>query len=347
MTERFWIGGATEWGGNPASGVRSLTVTSCKPAVLGPPAPVGPNPLFLAVVPDGGIVISHEVEKGSLTLVSDTDSLSSGLVPQLQTAPTESADPTNVAIVRFSSGAQAVLAANYSGGALSVNPIDGFALRDPSLVIRYTGGGPVTDRQASSHPHQVVVDYGSGLVLVPDLGTDQVHVHRIEDLENGIPDHRNIQLPPGSGPRHLVVSAGCALVAGELDALVHVVSIEGGHLVTSGSPSARGADSIQNFPSAIRLTRSGHVLVGNRGPDTIGVMTWEPVAESLDYVSEYECGGSHPRDFQLSSNEDFVVVANLQSDSVAILDFEDTEGVLSLRETLSTNSPACAVRERP
>ncbi len=343
--EVFWIGGATNWGGEPAPGLRALTVSSATAPALSQPITVAPNPMFAAVTPNGGVVVSHEVEEGSLTLFTNGQDLYRGEPTSISTAKTGGTDPTNVAVVEFPSGRSAVLSANYTGGSLSVNPLHEDLVGGPSLVIEYSGSGPATDRQASSHPHQVVINQDSGEVLVPDLGADVVHVHRIEDLERGLSEHRNIRLPEGSGPRNLVVADGCALVACELDALVHVVSLESGELLTDASPSTPGDDAVQNFPSAIRITKTGHVLVGNRGPDTIGVLRWDGDAQSLMYHSEFLCGGTHPRDFQLNTAEDLVVVANLKSNDLAILGFDDQQGTLQFRERIPTGSPSCVVRQ--
>ncbi|WRS30136.1 beta-propeller fold lactonase family protein [Actinomycetaceae bacterium MB13-C1-2] len=343
--ELFWIGGATGWGGQAAPGVRTLTISGDGGARLSEPLSIGPNPMFAAVLPTGGVVVSHEVSDGFLTLLQADESLRPEALSPPVTKKTGGSDPTSVAIVEFPSGGMAVLSANYSGGSLSVNPLSDKGLAEPSLVVRYRGSGPVSDRQASSHPHQVVVNRGSGEVFVPDLGADVIHVHRIDDLERNRPEHRDIHLPAGSGPRCLVVSNDCALVACELDALVHVITLERGEIVTDASPSIKGDDAIQNFPSAIRLTSGGNVLVGNRGPDTIGVLAWDENAQSLLYRSEFLCGGSHPRDFQLNTAEDVVVVANLKSNDLAVLDLNDDEGTLKLRETIPTGSPSCVVRQ--
>lgn len=339
----FWIGGATTWGGEAAPGIRALRLPVEGEATLTAPVPIGANPMFAALAPCGSLVVSHEVSEGALSLFPDpAQLLKEGTQPRQVTAPTDSSDPTNIALARFPDGRRVVLAANYGGGALSVNEVTDGGLGAPLLVVQYQGSGPDAERQESPHPHQVVVD--GNLVLVPDLGTDSIHVHDLADLARGDGSHRDIALPPGSGPRHLVVSDGCALVACELSGLIRVVSISNGAPITDASPTVRASDAIRNFPSAIRLTERGHVLVGNRGPDTIGVLRWEPLVESLQYQDEFLCGGQHPRDFQLNQAETRVVVANLVSNNVAVMEFSDVDGNLSLKQTLPTGSPSCTVR---
>ncbi len=345
----FWIGGATTWGGTPAKGLRSLTLDSDGVATLTEPTWVGENPAFVAQSAGLPLVVSHETTPGSLSaftsptsLVTDQGEDEGDLGPSTRTT-TGSDGPTYIAITRLPSAQDVVLSANYSGGALSVNPLSQEGVQEPSLVIQYRGSGPDRERQASPHPHQVVVVQELGAALVPDLGMDCIHVHKLEDLAKGRTDHENIPLPSGSGPRHLVVSGSVAIVACELDGLVRVVSIETGAPITDAAPWAKGLDPLVNHPSAIALTKGGHVLVGNRGPDSIGVLKWDPLVETLTYQEQFPAEGSHPRDFHLSADEKTLVVANLDSNNLAVFDFDDRAGALKLRQTLETDSPTCVV----
>ena len=63
---------------------------------------------------------------------------------------------------------------------------------------------PRPDRQGSSRAH-CVVEGRAGEVFVPDLGNDRVWVlHREGESDLVLAGH--LQAPPGSGPRHAVVS---------------------------------------------------------------------------------------------------------------------------------------------
>ncbi len=347
----FWIGGATTWGGTPARGLRSLTLDGDK-ATLSDPTWVGENPAFVAQSAGLPLTVSHETDPGTLSAFASPESLVAGREKSdeeqqdqstITRADTGSDGPTYIAIAHFPSGQDVVLAANYSGGALSVNPLSQAGIQGPSLVVQYQGSGPDKKRQASPHPHQVVVVEDLQVALVPDLGMDCIHVHKLSDLEAGRPDHKNILLPPGSGPRHLVVSGSVAIVACELEGLVRVVSIENGSPITDAVPWGKGLDPLENLPSAIALTRGGHVLVGNRGPDSIGVLKWDPLVETLTYQGQFPAGGSHPRDFHLSPDQQTLVVANLDGNNLAVFDFDDYAGILELRQTLPTGSPTCVV----
>lgn len=354
----FWVGGATEWGGEPAPGLQMLTLPKADASAHGPnltlALALNNNPMFAANVRGLPLVVSHEVGSGHLTTAKIVEDEGVGC-PSLDertalTAPTGSADPTHIAIAIGPSGERLVLAANYSGGALSVNPITQTGIAEPSLVVQYSGRGPNEERQTAPHPHQVVVDQRLGFALVPDLGTDNIHVHKLEDLAAGNGQHWGIPMPSGSGPRHLVVaqkttdlgSEPVAIVACELDSTVRAVSLVTGSMLAE--TPATGHTDIQNMPSAIRITAGNRVLVGNRGPDTIAVFDWDQDEGALKFRSEHTCGGRHPRDFELNEAETKLIVANLQSNNLAIFDYDDAEGALVLTQTIPTASPSCVVK---
>lgn len=109
----------------------------------------------------------------------------------------------------------ALLTADYSGGSISVFPVQAGRILPPVQVVRFEGHGPVADRQQAAHIHHLV-QHGNVLLAV-DLGSDCIHVLRMFDssvrpLCDGRLDRElrleqlfDIPTPAGSGPRHLVV----------------------------------------------------------------------------------------------------------------------------------------------
>lgn len=64
--ETFWIGGVTEWGPNPASGVRVLSLEEDSVGVS-KAVDVGANPMFVADYDALPVVVSQEVPGGYLS----------------------------------------------------------------------------------------------------------------------------------------------------------------------------------------------------------------------------------------------------------------------------------------
>ena len=330
--DTFWIGGATNWSEHPTPGLRTLSVTPEGHGRLGPAERAGGNPTFVSVLPDGNLVVVNEIHDGQVSLYSP----SGNFATRFSSAPTGSADPTHLTSLPDGSH---IVAANYSGGAVTVHERRPLCIKAPLVTVQYEGSGP-TPRQESPHPHQVVVYEADKSILVPDLGMDVIHVHSIDDLLQGNPRHRDIPMAPGCGPRHLIVQDHTALVVCELDNTVRAMNLQTGEELSVAAASTTAG----SLPSAIRMVDPNHVLVGNRGPDTISVLQWKD--GQLTYLGESGCGGKHPRDFALTADRKHVVVANLHSNNLAILRYHPETTSLEVVDTLETASPTCASRIR-
>ena len=74
--------------------------------------------------------------------------------------------------------------ADYSGGSVSVYPINHNIIGERANQLKFNGCGPVTRRQASSHIHQIrhlPSSYGldGEWILATDLGADKIHLIKV------------------------------------------------------------------------------------------------------------------------------------------------------------------------
>jgi 6-phosphogluconolactonase len=339
-TTRFWVGASTAGAlGSAARGIRPLDVAADGSTTLGDPVDVGANPMFLAVSAATGVLaIVHEVAEGaeSTWTIEGDDVLPFGLP-----GATEAADPCHVAFDE--SGAWA-FAANYSGGRLTAHPVGPDVAASAVFSIAFAGSGPNAERQSSPHPHQAVVDAERGRLLVPDLGSDRIRVLVLGGLPAELPHDEadDVVLHAGAGPRHLVIAGDVAIVANELDRTASVVDlVEGRELAAFPVDERVGGRGLGL--SAIRLTRAGTVLVGDRDADALVALRFDPVARTLEHAASVPTGGRHPRDLHVTHDERHALVADQQSDSIAVVRLEDgvpTEVV----GTVGTPAPACLAR---
>ncbi len=319
--------------------MRSATVSAHGRIALGPPTWVGENPLANTVT-GANVIVANEDDPGLLRLWATTRG-DEALVAVGGAQATGSSGPAAVTVTPCGGF---VLAANYGGGALSVNPIDSAGVGPASLVVNYSGG--------QSHPHQALLAQADGrdLVFVCDLGTDQVHVHSLDDLKSGDGAHHNLELPAGSGPRHAVFTGRHLVVACELDGTVRVVDWRTGKVVATqtASPGASSAGTT-NHPSAIRMlpgkTNDGAtVFVANRGPDTVSIFDWDAAAETLTFTGECPSGGATPWDMQFTHDGSHLLVANKDSNNLALLRYEPSQKTLRVADRAETPSPTSTTR---
>lgn len=336
-TTRFWVGASTSGAlGSPARGIRSLDLDADGRATLGEPIDVGPNPMFLAVSAAAGVLgVVHELADGR---ISSWTFEGDGLAPFSRTG-VASGDPCHVA---FTESGEFAFAANYSGHRVTVHPLAPDASADAVLEAEFAGSGPNLDRQAGSHPHQAVLDHDRDRLLVPDLGSDRIRVVGLARLPEALErdERADIVIHPGAGPRHLVIAGDLAITANELDRTASVIDLVAGRELAwfSIGPDTepRGLGC-----SAIRLTRGGIVLIGDRDADALRALRLDADARTLELVATVATGGRHPRDLELSRDERFALVADQGSDSIAIVALDDEGVPLRLVDTVATPAPAC------
>jgi 6-phosphogluconolactonase (cycloisomerase 2 family) len=72
----------------------------------------------------------------------------------------------------------------------------------PDITFSFGSPGPNPARQDAPHPHQIILDPTGKYVLVPDLGSDAVHVFYIDPTTFQLCRRDSLSAEGGSGPRH-------------------------------------------------------------------------------------------------------------------------------------------------
>ena len=232
-----------------------------------------------------------------------------------------------------------LVVAHYGSGSVSSVAVgtDG-RLSGPVDVHTFGGSGPDADRQQTPHAHQVVID-GEEL-LVCDLGTDRVHRLRL-GADGGLATAGPpTVLPPGSGPRHLVVLHDHLVVACELSGELWLGrrGTDGGWQQVDRVPCSR-VPSAAVSPSALRAD-GDQVLVANRGPGTVATFTVDADAGTLTPGPEFGCGGAGPRDLVVLGEQ--LWVANEADGVLSVIDRRPLPPVRPPRQ-LPSPSPVCIV----
>lgn len=239
-----------------------------------------------------------------------------------------------------------LLVAEYRGG-VSAHAIDRGAVgRRRGRFLPTTRLGPRRDRQDRPHPHMVAFDPETGDALVPDLGSDIVHVLRVEHDGSLIErTDRRLRLPPGFGPRHLCFdrTGAVCFVLGELANAVAVAVRRGDGFVLRTVVSTLSAEGARpSAAAALRPSPSGrHLLVTNRGHDSIAVLAWDAGARNLRRIGSAPTAGE-PRDL-VFADERTVVVANHHDSSLTSYAFNDRTGDLVPVDRVEVPWPACVL----
>ena len=208
----------------------------------------------------------------------------------------------------------ALLTADYSGGSISLFPVQEGRILPPAQVVRFEGHGPVAERQQASHIHHLV-QHGNFLLAV-DLGADCIHVLRLFDatvrpLCDGRLDRAlrleqlfDIPTPAGSGPRHLVIdrSGSHFYVLTELSNEILVYAMPD-FTAVNDRPALlqRLAVGDRAFPSQtggdIQLSPDGRHLYASLRNGDDGLVIARVLPDGTLERMGYQRTGAHVRDF--------------------------------------------------
>jgi 6-phosphogluconolactonase len=291
----------------------------------------GENPTFLALHPNRNYLYAvNEVREGLATAFAlDPDS---GRLQPLNSEPINGIGPCYVSL---SPDGEWLLAACYSGGSLSVLPVNSDGqVGKVSGVVQHTGSGVNPQRQEAPHAHSVLFDPSGRFVLACDLGTDKVHVYSL-DREQGTlvaNDSPYGESEPGAGPRHIAYhpSGKWVYVATEMGNTVETFAWDSavGKLERVSSISSLPADFTAHSQIAhILISPDGRSLyASNRGHNSLAVYA---VAEdgSLSATGFVSTGGNWPRNFAITPDGKFILVANQESDSVVVFAVDAFSGM--------------------
>jgi 6-phosphogluconolactonase len=308
------------------------------PVVLARPA----NPSYLALSPRGNRVYAVgetvDGEEGSVSAFS----FGAGRLDLLGSSGTRGVGPCHLAA---SPDGRFVLVAHYGSGSVTV------------LAVGESGLGPVTDvaphdRLASGNgvvprAHMIAFDPLTGDVLVPDLGLDVVVVYRLTD--NGELVERTssrVELPAGSGPRHLAFhpNGSDLFVVNELSSTVAVLRREPAGFVLANVVSTLWAPDEAGRAAAVRVSADGsHVFVTNRaaGGGSVAMLRHLELESAVELVHVAPSGGTTPRDCLPLSDGRHLVVANEDADLLELFEIDARGGTMGRVADVRAGTPAC------
>ncbi|MFW0756934.1 lactonase family protein [Pseudomonas sp. H11T01] len=260
------------------------------------------------------------------------------LINQVQSLGNE---PTHSSL---SSDGRYLFVSNYSvaqdpGGSLAVLPVaaDG-KLAPPVQLSSHPSSRVNPERQMSAHVHSTVSSPDGQYVFSSDLGADKVFVYRYDPKANPeLPltaaTAASVQLPPGSGPRHLLFSGDGkhAWLTMEMSAQVAVFDYQAGKLVQRQMVElAADKPKEEKAAGALHASQDGKFLyVSNRGTaNQLLVFAIDPATGELKEIQRRSVEGDHPREFSLDPSGKFLLIGNQKSNQIVVLERDAKTGLL-------------------
>ena len=276
-----------------------------------------------------------------------------GEIKPLNQVPSQGDEPTHASLSRDQ---RYLFVANYAvqsdpGGSLVVVPVarDG-KLKPVVQQARHKASGVNPERQAGAHVHSLVLSPDGRHLYASDLGADKVFIYRYDGasadhpLTPAIP--ASVDLPPGSGPRHLLFDAKGrhAYLTLEMTAEVVMFDVQEGNLVERQRlPLTESKEAAAKAAGGLHLSADGRFLyVSNRGTvNEIVVFSVGKQDGQLALLQRRSVEGDHPREFALDPSDNFLLVANQKSNQIVVIRRDPRSGkLLDTVQTLKQDAPS-------
>jgi 6-phosphogluconolactonase len=341
---RFLIGTYTKAG---SQGIYACDIDAGTGELGGPAlAAAAPNPTFLALSPDQGLV--YAVCAGPSWASSfRIDRATGTLVPVQLGGPISGPTPCHIAV--DATGTVAV-AANYHLALAAAIPTGRNGALGAPRVVAHTGRGSHPTRQDSAHVHSANFSPDGRFVIVCDLGLDRIYSYLLDReavalVPAAVPF---VEAAPGSGPRHFAFGprGTVGYATNELANTVVAYSYDAptGRLTPLQTVSVLPEGYAGEATAAeVRIHPNGRFLyASSRGPDTLAVFAIDADSGRLEPVEAVPCGGKGPRNFALSPDGAWLVCAHQDSDTLCSFRVDGATGRLSrIAGTRSVSLPVC------
>jgi len=283
---------------------------------------------------------TSEINKGRLSVLVKQEDGSYSVVQEIST---KGSTTTHVILNKDES---LISATNYREGSLAVFGQDGNTLSKKGWFKHQ--GSSVHPRQKEPHPHSSYFSKDEKYIYVSDMGTDEIISYPIV---NGKPTNGKLALKmnSGDGPRHMASHPTKDLwfVVGELSNVVWSLKskpdgtfkvIDKQNILPEKVEGRTTASDVHCSPNGKYLYTSsrGHKN-GYHGISVFKIMASGSL-KPLEYITE---GINQPRNFCLSPDGRFLVVANQYGDNVMVFKVNQTGMLEPTEHSIDISMPAC------
>lgn len=308
------------------------------------------NPSYLAISGDKQFVYAvNENEMGSISAFALN--AAKNQLQFLNKVETKGAHPCHISI---SPDEKNIFVANYTGGSLtSFHRFADGRLSNAQQFIQNEGASKHPTRQTKAHVHGSFFSPDGKWLLVNDLGMDQTQIYPYQKsihpplIQSSV---QNLKSEAGSGPRHLSFSKNgqSIYVLEELTGTISVYAFQNGIAKLVQRISSSNLVSKESPGSAdIHLSPDGKFLyASNRGKENNIVQFQINQKGLLNIASKKHTpsGGIMPRNFTISADGKWLLVANQASNNIVVFKRNLTTGNLTKMPTNTTVSmPVCLV----
>lgn len=310
------------------------------------------NPFFIAVSPNRQFLYSIDAKQfGSKDNEFVAAYKINGRDGKLTRLNRQTSRGTASCFLDVDATGKSVVVANYSSGSVASLPVQANgSLGEAATFVQHVGSSVNPDRQKEPHAHCIVISPDNRFVLAADLGTDKILNYELKPETSEMKPNAAqpyAELPPGSGPRHLVfhTNGNRVYVINELKNTVTFFD----YATQTGSLTQRQTISTvpENFAGIshtadLKITPDGRFLYGtNRGHDSIAIFRIGDDGH-LSLVRIEPSLGKGPQNLLITPDGRWLLCANMPGNNVAVFAIDaSTGGLKSAGDPVTIPMPSC------
>lgn len=269
-----------------------------------------------------------------------------GALTLMNQKPSGGQDPCHLALTE---SGETLVVSNFMTGSVCAWHVGELGLKEAAGFFQHEGRGSHPVRQKGPHAHSCIVIEGSGCLIVPDLGIDQLVAYEVKEDGNLTPKpESSFQCQPGSGPRfgQYLQESGRLYVINELASSISLFQWEEGSQklthVQTVSTILELQNPCDNICADLHLTPDGRFLyASNRGHDSIAVYAVDGETGRLIWADQVSCGGRTPRNFAIEPDGRYLLCGNQDTDQIVVFEINRETGYLTECSRLKIPVPVC------
>jgi 6-phosphogluconolactonase len=316
------------------------------------------NPSFLTFSKNGKYVysVTEDSKKENSAVASFNFDNKTGKLTPINSVKIDAAGPCYITVDKTNNW---LFTANYGGGSITLLPLrDDGSIESFKMGVQYYGKSINSGRQQAPHAHSIEFTPDYRQLFVPDLGSDKVRIYQFlaeaKPLPFGAGKDSIIISRPGSGPRHITFHPNRKIfcVINELSGTIDVFdySYSDAEKTQSFLPkliqtiSTDGEMKNDKGSADIHFSNDGKFLYAtNRGNyNSISTFSFSNKTSELSLVDVQSTLGKHPRNFMVENNDNFVVVANQNTNDIVFFKRNKSTGKLTPTDLkINIGKPSC------
>ncbi len=227
--------------------------------------------------------------------------------------------------------------ANYNSGSVASYKIDADGnISKPVSHHLHEGSSVHPERQTRAFAHSIYSTSDRKFVYAADLGTDKVMVYTLDAASGKLTPSSEANVPPGSGPRHMVFSNDetKVYVLNEISLSISRFGRDqqSGKLTLEITKPVMEKMGEEMTCSEIKLSKDGKFLyaavrdIANKQRDVISILK----VEDLSIIQEQATGAWVPRHFSISPCGKWMIIAGMRDNKVVVHALDPSTGKLTL-----------------